>query len=60
MKTLPEFISVQEAARRLDFDASTIYKAIRDGELRTERVKNRVRIPVTEFVAWVDSITTSR
>lgn len=42
-------LSVPEAASRLGLSTSTAWRAIRKGEIRSERVLGRVLVPVSEI-----------
>jgi len=47
-------VTVPEAARRLALSRSTLYRLIRQGQLRTIRVGRARRVPVGELVRFVE------
>lgn len=50
------FISVAEAARRLDVSTKTIRRKIADGSLLCGRLGGRVIIPEAAYVAFTNSL----
>jgi excisionase family DNA binding protein len=55
-KPVPATMSVTEAARVLGISRTTAYEAVRDGSLRSIRVRRRIVIPR----AWVIDILNGR
>ena len=49
-------VTVPEAARRLALSRSTLYRLIRQGQLRTIRVGRARRVPVTELVRFAEEL----
>jgi len=55
---IPDFISLYEAAERLDISERTLARWIRNGELRAFRVNNITRISRDDFINFIKSNTT--
>lgn len=51
--TIPQFITVQEVAERLNLCEMTVRSAITKGTLPAVRVSNRLRIPVAGVERWL-------
>ncbi len=51
------FITIREAANRMHCTVGVIYRAIRDGELKTERVGRRTYIELDSFRGHAGVIT---
>jgi excisionase family DNA binding protein len=47
-------LSVLEAARWLNIGRTMAYSLVRNGELRTIRVGDRILVPVTELQRFID------
>jgi excisionase family DNA binding protein len=48
-------LSVAEVADATGLSANAVYRAIWAGELRATKLRGRLRVPVRELDAWVDS-----
>ncbi len=51
---LPEMLTVAEAAEYLRVPKSWIYERTRNRSLPIRKLGNHIRIPRSEFLAWVD------
>ena len=49
-------MTIPEAARRLALSRSTLYRLIRQGQLRTIRVGRARRVPVTELARFTEQL----
>ncbi len=51
-----QYVSPQRIARDLDVTDSFVRKAMDRGDLRWERIGSMRRVPLAEYLAWVDTL----
>ena len=54
-----QYVSIQSIARDLDVTPEYVRKAITAGELRAVKLGSMVRIPMSEYLAWHDTLRAS-
>lgn len=52
---MTELLSIADVARITGLSEYTIRAAVRDGELKASKLRNRIRIHPDELAAWVDA-----
>jgi excisionase family DNA binding protein len=56
MKDLPMTLSIAEVSKETGIGRTSLYKAIKDGELRALKFGNRTLIRAEDLKAFVDSL----
>lgn len=56
----PIFIPVQRMCRQLGIGLSTGWQLVRNGDIPSARIGDRVLIPVAELRTWADSLVTRK